>query len=569
MPEFIALSALLAQGRASAHPVALRGGASVPFADFAGQAAAWRAAFAAHAGRRFALYFEDSLDFACAAFGAWHAGKCVYLPADVLPATLARLRTEVDGFAGDVHGEALVQPQAGATAPRWQALDATRTDLVVFTSGSTGTPVAIPKRLAQLFDEVASLQQGFGERFDGACVQASVSHQHIYGLLFHVLLPLACGQPFAAQRLAFPEDMAAGLARGPCVLIASPAHLKRLPEQLPWAPVRAQLRAVFSSGGPLPDDALPGILAALGQAPIEIYGSSESGGVAWRQRQQADALVWQPLPNVQVRVQDDALQVRSPHWEPDDWQTMADRVRVSGGRFELLGRADRIVKVEEKRVSLNALEQALLATGLVAEVRVLLQEHGRTQLLVAAVPTEAGWALLDGAGKRALSDRLRAALAAQVDATSLPRRWRYLWALPANAQGKTTEAALLAWFDPRRPAARLLERSATDASLRLQVAADSPYFDGHFPGSPILPGVAQLDWVMLFGRELFTLPSVVLRLEALKFQQVIPPGSEVTMTLAFDAAQGRLGFRLASAAGQHASGRFVLGAGTPGAAVSP
>ena len=51
--------------------------------------------------------------------------------------------------------------------------------------------------------------------------------------------------------------LAPALANGPCVLIASPAHLKRLPDHLDWRGAARMLRAVFSSGGPLaPETAL-------------------------------------------------------------------------------------------------------------------------------------------------------------------------------------------------------------------------------------------------------------------------------------------------------------------------
>ena len=70
----------------------------------------------------------------------------------------------------------------------------------------------------------------------------------------------------------------------PAVLVASPAHLKRLPPALPWGLAAARLSGLFSSGGPLPDAALADCRSLLLQAPIEVYGSTETGGIAWRRR---------------------------------------------------------------------------------------------------------------------------------------------------------------------------------------------------------------------------------------------------------------------------------------------
>ena len=562
MPEFLDIAELMRLGRAVDHPVALRGPNRLSFSTFERDVAAWHRAFAMHSGTRFALYFQDTYAFATALLGAWHANKTVFLLADALPANVAGLQSEslVDGFAGDISGVLCVQPITDGAIPAWQTLDRLCPALVVYTSGSSGPPVAIRKRLSQLFDEVSALAQCFDSRLGNACICATVSHQHIYGLLFAVLLPLATGRPFSAQRLVFAEDIATELAQsGVRALIASPAHLKRLPDQLPWSQVQQNLCAVFSSGGPLPDEALPVCLRLLGQTPIEVYGSSETGGVAWRQRQPDGIFAWQVLPGVEIRFDDDALQVRSAHTDSAGWQTMSDRVRVVQGGFELLGRSDRVFKIEEKRVSLNAVEQELLRTGLVDEVRVLVQIGQRTQLIVAAVPSNAGWSVFEQGGKQSLNARLRAALERVIEPSVLPRRWRYVSALPVNAQGKTTEADLLALFDSRRPQTRLLTRSADTVSLQIELRPESPYFDGHFTGAPILPGVVQLDWVVLFGREYFELPPNFLRMEAVKFQQVIKPGVPIEMAIQFDAERGRLSFALHSAAGPHASGRIIFG----------
>ncbi|MFC4160460.1 AMP-binding protein [Chitinimonas lacunae] len=561
MAELLRLDSLLSLGRPPGWPVAWRDGQWLSFADFSGRAAAWQQAFAASPGRDWALYLHDSFDFAAALFGAWHAGKRVYLPADVLPATVARLAGQVDGFAGDLpHTQQPLRPLAPSRPTRWSSLDRQAQALVVYTSGSSGEPVAIPKRLGQLFDEVETLAACWEGELDGAPVLATVSHQHIYGLLFRLLWPLAAGRPFDAGRLAFPEDIVAALAaRGPAVLVASPAHLKRLPRTLPWQTARPGLRALFSSGGPLSDEALADCRELLGQAPVEVYGSSETGGVAWRRRDQPAAALWRALPRVELSCEDGALRVHSPYQGGGDGFLTADRVRLGADGFELLGRADRIVKIEEKRVSLGALERLLLDSGLVEEARVVALPGPRLTLGVVAVPSAAGWRCYDESGKRGLNGRLRAALAGAVEPSALPRRWRYGWALPLDSQGKTKESDLIARFDPRRPSARLQARSEESALLDIDVAATSPFFDGHFPATPILPGVTQLEWAVLFGRELFELPADFLRLEAVKFQQVIPPGTLLQLELGWQAARTTLSFRFSSAAGQHASGRIVFG----------
>jgi 3-hydroxymyristoyl/3-hydroxydecanoyl-(acyl carrier protein) dehydratase len=134
-------------------------------------------------------------------------------------------------------------------------------------------------------------------------------------------------------------------------------------------------------------------------------------------------------------------------------------------------------------------------------------------------------------------------------------------AMPSNPQGKTTEAALAALFDPRRPQMRVRERTSSRAVLEVEASSRSPFFEGHFPGKPILPGVTQLEWAIQFGRELFALPPDFLGMEAVKFQQVIVPGTRLSLELTWNAERGSLGFKLTSASGSHANGRILFDGG--------
>lgn len=568
MGEWLPLSGLMC--RAVPERVVATAGELATHAQLRQRSAQWRAAFAGRSGR-WALYLEDTLEFAAALFGAWHAGVEVWLCGDTLPATLDALAPDVAGFAGDMPAARMpLKPlPLAADEALWEALDEQSTRLVVFTSGSTGAPSAIGKSLAQLAREVEALERSFGTQMEGAVVHGTVSHQHIYGLLFRVLWPLAAGRKIAPRRF-FHEELAPALAQETaCILVSSPAHLKRLPDALDWSGAAARLGAVFSSGGPLPLQAGAQVRRLLGQPATEIYGSSETGGIAWRRLESDAVSPWTPLPGVAWRIVGDQLEVRSPHLATADWWRSQDRVRAQGEGFVLLGRADRIVKIEERRVSLDALERCLLAQPEVAEARVLVLPGARTQLAAVVVPAAQGDALRGSSGDRALRQRLDTALAQGQDSVTRPRLWRFVAALPVNAQGKVTEAGLRALFAPAatsfRPQIQWREQAAPEQAHG-EVLADGglSVFDGHFPQVPILPGVAQLDWAIHFAREAFALRTPVLRVEALKFQQVVRPGTRLHLELRLDVARGAVTFAWRSAAGSHAGGRvlFAMDGGT-------
>ena len=525
---------------------------------------AWRDRFSSLPAGDIALHFEDAAEFAGALFGAWHAGRTPWLAPDALPATRGQLAGRVVAFAGDGGGDLRCAPAhdadaatSGDAAPLRETLDARAHRLVLFTSGSTGEPVAISKSLCQLDAEIDALEARFGEGLGEARVLGTVSHQHIYGLLFRVLWPLSAGRAFAPRRVAYPEELAVP-GTGPVVLVASPAHLKRLPETPDWRDFAASLRAVFSSGGPLPADAAQAVRRLWSRSPIEVFGSTETGGVAWRQRTES-AEGWTPLPGVEWRLVDDALQVRSRHLAGDGWFATADRAQADdAGGFTLLGRADRIVKLEERRISLDAIERGLLASPLLQDARVVVLPGRRVRLGAVVVASPDGEAALARDGRAFVSAALRASLADRIDAIAVPRRWRFVPALPADAQGKTGVRALRALFHPSMPAPHWERRDSTSASARLRAAPDVAGFGGHFPDMPVLPGVVLLDWAVRLAAEAFGPCGVFLRMESLKFQQLVRPGADLQATL--DWQPGVLSFRFTSEAGVHASGRMLFAA---------
>ncbi len=403
-------------------------------------------------GMRWALCFDDSLLFTQALLACALGGYQAILPGHQRLAGLQALQAQFDGLLtdGELPGAALAVPQLrlpllvadDEREADGAALPPERLDLTLFSSGSTGEPKAIPKAWPQLEAELRVQMALWGERLVDTRVLASVSHQHIYGLLFRILLPLALGRPFDRRSIDYPEQLA--LQTAPWALIASPAFLSRLDPAIP----AAGCRLIVSSGGPLqPGDAHQAKLL-LGQLPVEIFGSSETGGIGWRQRHQVQT-PWTTLPGVEVRVgPDQCLLLRSPFLPTAEWLDCADRILMTGAGFELLGRQDRVVKLEEKRISLDEVEARLQALAEVESAAVLPLQQGQRQILGAVlVLSEAGasrWAEL-GPGRFLLA--LRQQLRPWLEPVALPRSVRRVEQMPVNAQGKRPWPQLKELFD--------------------------------------------------------------------------------------------------------------------------
>ncbi len=482
------------------------------------------------------------------------AGVQVLLPADAQAQTRQRLAAQVDLWL-----DSLDQFEAATALPgaRLQP-DACR--LTLCTSGSSGEPKLIDKSLTQLANEVEALEQLWGANLGTATMLGSVACQHIYGLLFRLLWPLCAGRPLYRRALPFPEDLQrASLSHTEFAWIASPALLKRMGDNLDW-PALSRVKQVFSSGGALPAEAAQALHERLGQWPTEIYGSSETGGIGWRQGDTA----WQPFRGVELSLDETgALRIVSPYLPAGHIEQSADAAEIGAdGRFVLRGRLDRIVKLEEKRISLPMLEQALISHDWVADARLGVVQEGRAFLGAVLTLSPSGVYALRNQGRRTLTETLRRHLADHCEAIALPRRWRLLLELPYSSQGKLPQSQIDSLLTAPRPT-RVEPVSAEERDgewhLQLLVPLDLAHFTGHFPQTPVLPGVVQVDWAQQLARDLIAqLPPRFAGMEVLKFQQLVRPGDTLQLTLRFDAERGKLYFAYHNGDAPCSSGRILL-----------
>jgi 3-hydroxymyristoyl/3-hydroxydecanoyl-(acyl carrier protein) dehydratase len=140
----------------------------------------------------------------------------------------------------------------------------------------------------------------------------------------------------------------------------------------------------------------------------------------------------------------------------------------------------------------------------------------------------------------------------------VPRRFRFVEALPVDSQGKASQRALAQLFAPERPVPQWLVRGPTQATLQVEISPGLRVLEGHFPDAPVVPGVAQLDWAIRWGQEVFCPAGEPSRVEVLKFQAPLLPGQRAELELGWSAATRTLTFRFAAQALTFSSGRVVF-----------
>ncbi len=449
--SFISLARLLPDARDGSRPVALRGTETISVDQLRAHVAFNLTRLKTMKGGRALLVTADAYEFVVGLLTLVHAGWEIVLPPNGQPGTLSALRGAIDLVVADapVPGVECFALQLGAGAHGFAAIDPAATRIDFFTSGSTGEPKRIAKTLAMIEAEAALLETLWGAELGSAVFYGTVGHQHAYGLPFRVVWPLCTGRVFASTRHHIWDTLLAAMP-APGVIVSSPAHLTRLAGIAPLAPAQRP-RRVFTAGAKLPDEAAVETARIFGASLVEIFGSTDTGIVAWRDGESRPGL-WTPFPGVAVSSNPDRTTEISSPFAPGTCR-LGDRIELScHGGFRLLGRVDRIAKIEGKRVSLPELEQQIARLPFVAEAAVALIEETRSFLGAVAVLSAAGRAELSRLGKFRFERVLRQLLSAEQELVVLPRRWRFVERLPSDHMGKQhlQEIVALLTAEPRR-----------------------------------------------------------------------------------------------------------------------
>jgi acyl-coenzyme A synthetase/AMP-(fatty) acid ligase/3-hydroxymyristoyl/3-hydroxydecanoyl-(acyl carrier protein) dehydratase len=527
------------------------------------------------------LLTEDAYAFAVGLLALWHSGRHAVLPPNRQQRTLSVLQTRTSSVLTDraewIGDGSPLHPLQGSEHGDPESLgplSANALAVELYTSGTTGGEKSVTKRIRHLDAEVAQLSECWNSLVDSSTVFSTASHQHLYGLLFGVLWPLCAGHVFHAHHfLHVGEMLPRMLETDSCALASVPTTLKRLARHARTPLLRDRCRVIFSSGGPLASETAFQIAERVGSPPIEVLGSTETGGIAWRRQLPEERLsLWTSFPAVRVTRDEEAglLRVISPFVSVnDDCGVFVTGDRVSlrdDGRFELMGRSDQVVKVGEKRLDLVQMTSELRGHGCVEDVALAtIDRDGELRVAAVVVPSTRGSELIEREGRGSFSRELRASLNPTFDPILHPRYWRIVPELPANSQGKVPLDAVRALFGASQPGGVVADRpevldelSGSDFVERsCRVPLDLACFPGHFPELPVVPGVLQLDWAMELVAQLLGRPARVTEIKSLKLASPLRPGQRFRVHSRVSAGE-RVEFKLWSRDATHATGRVRL-----------
>lgn len=414
----------------------------------------------------FILHCEDYWYFLCTFVALLQCKKAVYLTQNITSNFMADVRKpgmvfltdqpiadpDAPGLADAVAIQKVVEESPVPEVAEYRttpAIDGEATRIFLFTSGSTGKPKAVPQRMKEFEEDNAFIISKWAGEFTNRKLLTTVSQHHIYGFLFGISLPFTLGCPFRRNRVEFPEEFEK-LTDVSYVLIATPAFLKRTVEVEDKLDMKNVW--IFTSGGAVSPELAVQTEKVFGFCPLEVYGSTETSGIAYRQ-QNKDQLVWTPFANAKIWLGDDGcLRIISPYIKNPEGFATADLAEIfEDGRFLLKGRSDSIVKIEEKRISMTEVENRLLETGLVEDVKVVAMSNDVRQYLAAAVVlNEKGRQQFKDTEKFMINRYFHDFLMKYFENVVIPKKWRFMEKLPVDVQGKKHKLEIMALFEEKQ-----------------------------------------------------------------------------------------------------------------------
>jgi acyl-coenzyme A synthetase/AMP-(fatty) acid ligase len=303
---------------------------------------------------------------------------------------------------------------------------------IVFTSGSTGTPLPYKKTWGRLVRCVRDGAARLG-LLDGRThtLIGTVPAQHMYGFESTVLLALLSGNSFTAERPFYPADICAAIAAAPRprALISTPVHLRAL---LAAGIELPPLDLLVSATAPLEPELAREAEGRFDTRLIEIYGSTETGQIATRRT--AETALWRLWPDVRLSAENGRVYAQGGHVEQAT--PMCDVLELTGeDEFLLHGRTADLVNVAGKRSSFGYLNAQLNAIPGVIDGAFFLRERGGG---VTGIARLAAAVVAPGLSAAAVIESLRQ----RIDAVFLPRPLLIVERLPRNATGKLPQQAL-------------------------------------------------------------------------------------------------------------------------------
>ncbi len=396
-------------------------------------------------------------------------------------------------------------------------LDNTK-EISFLTSGSTAESKCVKTALDNMFVESGDMQEEF-ELTEGLELFTTTTVNHRFGMTCFLLLGMYAGCIINTDRINYPEDIKTPNSG----LVTTPSFLSIM-EKYNIIP-EFKLEIIITAGSKLQDSTFE-YAQKISKRVIEIYGSSETGTIGYRETYKTPKL--KLLKGINIITSAKEYTKIKTAYSLNNIQLIGDRVKEIDGCIELLGRCDRVLKIQEKRVSAEDIENEIKTYGIISDCYCF--EYSK-KIAVIAVLNELGQELLIKDGKLNLVKKAKSYLNDKFEV--IPQKWKFIDEIPKTANGKIDKKRIEEIFDINLSFPLILSRNITNDSARFELCflKDSNFFRGHFPEVPVLAGVVQLFYANFFAKQAFGIDCRRGQIRKIKFTNIIRPDKNIILTL--------------------------------------
>ena len=529
---------------------------------------------------KIAVLCEDTYDFIASLFACFIAKKEPYLlhSKNHLKADMFLLSEVSNILKSNPNKQPITQSKPIALIPH-------KARFFIQTSGSSGEPKFIQKNLYQMLCEAKFLAQFFKPSSIASEVVfvGAIPHRHLFGLTFKVFLPLVCGGVVLTEQILSHHLLVEVLnTHKNTILLASPTALEiMLKDEINEI---APPSAIFCAGSKLKQNIKASLQKRFGkhlQQFVEIYGSSETGVIGYNDNIAQKEGDFCAFPPVKLGLDSNLRLIISSPWldsfEGEGAEFISqDCAKIDNNglntTFTLLGRHDRIIKLNETRINLDFVESTLISHNFIENARVGKLD-GQNRLSAIITLSSDGKKHFRAQGKKGIKSALKPLL----DSLSLTSALRYFHIrskLPYNQAGKITlkdfEECIKAKITPNfKPILESNVKSNAESSalvdLRLkdsctlQAYIDEGcfYFSGHFADFPLVPGFVELDFAITNASKYLGVQlESISHIQSVKFSHFLRPCDMCRLELIRD--KNRLNFTIYANDKICASGKVAL-----------
>ena len=383
----------------------------------------------------------------------------------------------------------------------------------------TGGSTAKPKRVKKFVQNVIAESNDLFDELKlpkNLVFISTTTPEHLFGFTFHYVLPILHQYKFKQERINYPEELTVKNA----LLITTPSFLSAMQKYNIQPEVNPQ---VIICGGAKLENNVFEYARSISERVIEIYGSTETGVIAYRENEHDDLKLMRGVKIIETNEEYTKI---STDYSSQKFETINDRIAQNGNNICFLERTGRVLKVLEKRIDANYYESKINQTKFITE-SFCFEFNGKLAIF-AALNVE-GKDFLIKHGKQKLISKIKHSL----DLEIMPQKWNFSDEIPRTEKGKINRELIKEIFELQLSYPLILSRKleSQNAQFELSFLRHSDFFKGHFDGYPILAGVVQLFYANFFARMAFGEDLHCGQIRKIKFANIIHPDEKINLVL--------------------------------------